>query len=416
MQRGDRIITALDLGSHKIRVATVLVSQDQDLKVIGYGESFSHGIRRGQIIDLKEAVESIKEAVSIASKSGNVRISKVTIGLGGPHFKLIESKGAIAVSRADGEISQEDVGRVLDSARAISIPANREIIHTIPTEYIVDNDEKTKDPVGMHGIRLETNAVLVLGSTQVLKMVRKAIQDSGIELENIVYSPIATSRAILTKKQKELGCVSVDIGSGSTGISVWNESDLKFASVLPMGSNLITNDVAIGLRIAPEVSEKIKTEFGCCLASNVSRREQLVLSDWGIENIIMSKFELARIIEERLCDILNTVNEELKRSGKADFIPAGVVLSGGGARLDGIVELAKKRLKLPVEIGRVRDIKSEFGEFFNPDLATLAGILLYQHEKEQEYLYQKQPSYLERKSQDNSLFGKIKEWFSELIP
>lgn len=411
----DRIITALDLGSHKIRAAVLLVSQAQDLKVIGYGESFSHGIRRGQVIDLKEAVESIKEAVAMASKNGNVKISKVTIGLGGSHFKLIDSRGAIAVSRADGEISQDDVNRVLDSARAISLPANREIIHTIPAEYIIDNDEKTKDPVGMRGVRLEANTVLILGSTPVLKMVRKAIQDSGLELESIVYSPLAVSRAVLTKKQRELGTVSVDIGSGSTGISIWEESDLKFASVLPVGSSLITNDVAIGLRIAPELSEKVKTEFGCCFAANVSRREQLVLADWGIENMVMSKFELTRIIEARLCEILDMVADELKKSGKANLLPAGVVLSGGGVRLEGVVELAKKRLKLPVEIGRVREVKSDFSEFFNPDSATLAGLLLYQYEHEQKNDTAKM-SVLEKKSSGEGFGAKIKEWLSDLIP
>jgi cell division protein FtsA len=416
MSRGDRIITALDLGSHKIRVATLLVSPTQDLKIIGYGESPSHGIRRGQIIDLKEAVESIKEAISLASKSGNVKISKITVGLGGAHFKLMDSKGAIAVSRADGEISQEDVSRVLDSARAISIPTNREIVHTIPSEYIIDNDEKIKDPVGMHGVRLESNVVLVLGSTPVLKLVRKSVQDSGVELENIVYSPLAASRAVLTKKQKELGSVCVDIGSGSTGISVWEESELKFASVLPVGSSLITNDVAIGLRIAPELSEKVKTEFGCCFAANVSKREQLVLADWGIENIIMSKFELARIIEARLCEIFDMVGEELKKSGKANFLPAGVVLSGGGVRLEGAIELAKKRLKLPVEIGRVREIKSDFGEFFNPDSATLAGILLYQYENERDFSSQKQVLSSNKKVFEEGFWAKVKEWFSELIP
>jgi len=416
MSRGDRIITALDLGSHKVRVAILLISQVQDLKVIGYGESPAHGIRRGQIIDLKEAVESIKEAVALASKSGNIKISKITLGLGGVHFRLMDSKGAIAVSRADGEISQDDVNRVLDSARAISLPANREIVHTIPSEYIIDGDEKTKDPVGMRGVRLEANVILILGSTPVLKMARKAVQDSGLELESIIYSPLAASRAVLTKKRKELGSVSVDIGSGSTGISVWEESQLKFASVLPIGSSLITNDVAIGLRIAPELSEKIKTEFGCCFAANVSRREQLVLADWGVENMVMSKFELARIIEARLCEIFDMIGEELKKSGKANFLPAGVVLSGGGVRLEGVVELAKKRLKLPVEIGRVREVKSDFSEFFNPDSATLAGALLYQYEREQEALFHRSAISSEKKNSGEGFWAKAREWFSELIP
>lgn len=411
----DRIITALDLGSHKVRVATLLVGQVQDLKVIGYGDSPARGIRRGQIIDLNEAVESIKEATALASKNGNVKISKVTVGLGGVHFRLINSKGSIAVSRADGEISRDDVARVLDSARAISIPANREIIHIIPSEYVIDGDEKTKDPVGMRGVRLEVNAILVLGSTPVLNMVRKAIQDSGLMLENIVYSPLATSRATLTKKQKELGSISIDIGSGSTSFSIWEESELKFASVLPVGSNLITNDVSVGLRVAPELSEKIKTEFGCCLAASVSRREQAVLTDWGFENMIISKFELARIIEARFCEILDMVGEEIKRSGKSSILPAGVVLSGGGSRLDGAVELAKKRLKLPVEIGRTREIKSDFGEVFNSDSATLAGVLLYQYEKEKEASSQNIYS-SNKKADGEGFWDKIKEWFSELIP
>lgn len=407
----ERIITALDLGSHKVRAGVLLVGQNGDLSVIGFGETPSQGIRRGQIIDAKEAVESIKEAVSMASKSANVRISRVCVGLGGTHFKLMSSKGAVAVSRADGEISNEDVIRVLEAAKLSALPANREVIHTLPVEYRIDSEEKVKNPVGMKGIRLEAEAMLVLGSTPVLKLVRKAVQEAGLEIDDLIYAPLATSRAVLSKKKKELGCVVLDIGGGTTSLAVWEESELKFSSVLPIGSSHITSDVSIGLRIAPEISEKIKTEYGCCVLNNVSRREQAVLSDWGAENIVVPRWELARIIEARTSEILDMAAEELKNSGRPNMWPAGIVISGGGAKMEGVAELAKKKLKLPVELGRVSDLKSDFGEFFSPDAATLAGILLYEYERERE-----EKTQTARISVGAGFFGKLKDWFVDLMP
>ena len=409
----ERIITALDLGSHKIKVATLLVGAAGDLKIIGFGESLARGIRRGQVIDHKEAVESIKEAVAAASKSGNVKISRLTVGLGGPHFKLINSHGSIAVSRADGEISPDDVNRVLDSARTVSLPANRDIVHTIPVIYTIDGVDKVKDPVGMKGVRLESDVILVLGSSPVLKSVKKAVQDSGLELEGMVHSPLAASRAVLTKKQRELGVVVVDIGSSVTELSIWEESELKYAGVVPMGSASITNDVAIGLKVAPEISEKIKIEHGSCLVGSVSRREQIVLADWTGDDTVVPKWELSRIIEARVGEIFEMITGELKKSGRANLLPAGVVLTGGGVKMEGVAELAKKKLKLPVEVGRVREIKTEFNEIFSPESATLAGVLLYEYDNEEKR--KERANSLETLSGEG-LWQKVKDWFSELIP
>ncbi len=409
----ERIITALDLGSHKIRVATLLISPESDLKVIGFGVSAARGIRRGQVIDHKEAVASIKEAINAASKSGNVKLSRLTVGLGGPHFKLINSRGSIAVSRADGEISPDDVNRVLDSARAISLPSNRDIVHTIPVAYTIDGLDRVKDPVGMKGVRLEADTILVLGASPVIKAVRKAIQDAGLELESVIYSPLASSRAVLTKKQRELGVAVVAVGAGTTELAIWEESELKYAGVVPMGSNSITNDVAIGLKVAPEISEKIKTEHGSCLTGSVSRREQIVLADWTGDDAVVPKWELTRIIEARVSEIFEMVADELKKSGKASLLPAGVVLTGGGVKMEGVQELAKKKLKLPVELGRVREIKSDFNEIFSPESATLAGVLLYEYDNEER---KKERAGNLETLPGEGLWQKIKDWFSELIP
>ncbi|MBI2465946.1 MAG: cell division protein FtsA [Candidatus Sungbacteria bacterium] len=409
----ERIITALDLGSHKIRVATLLIGRDDELKVIAYGESWTRGVRRGQLIDAREAVVSIKEAVAAASRTGNVKISKIVAGLGGPHFKLMNSRGSIAVSRADGEISPDDVNRVLDSARAVSIPSNREIVHTIPVVYTVDGEEKIKDPVGMRGVRLEAEVVLVLGLSPVLRSVRKAVAEAGLELEKIIYTPLASSRAVLTKKQRELGSAVVDIGASTTSICIWEESDLKHAAVVPVGSSKITDDVAIGLRVSPEISEKIKTEHGCCLAAGVSRREQVVLADWSNNDAVVPKWELARIIEARASEILEMVQEEFKKTGQPNFLPAGVVLAGGGARLEGLVDLARKKFKLPVELGRVREVKTDFNEIFTADAATLTGLLLYEYDSEQS---QGERAPAVPADAMGGLWHKIKDWLADLVP
>ncbi len=409
----ERIITALDLGSHRVRVGTLLIGPNNDLKIIGLGESVARGIRRGQVIDLKEAVESIKEAVSLASKTGNIKISKLSVGLSGPYFKLMNSRGSIAVSRADGEISRDDVNRVLESAKSIPLPPNKEIIHVLPIEYEIDREEKVRDPIGMKGIRLESNVVLVLASTPVIKGVAKAVEQAGYSVENIVYAPLAISQAVLSKKQKELGVAVLDIGENSTNLIIWRESDLRHTAVLPVGSAWITNDVAIGLKISPELSEKVKTEHGCCVVNNVSRREQIVLADWGMNNIVMSKWELARIIEARASEIFELASQELKNFNQPGSLPAGIVLVGGGAKMEGSVELARKKIKLPVELGRVRDIKSDIADFFRPDFATLAGLLLF--EQEQEGSKTERTSF-NRASAGPGFWSKVREWFYDLIP
>lgn len=417
----ERIITALDLGSHQVRVATLLVDSassrqgEAGLKVIAYGESVSRGIRRGQVIDLKEAVDAMKEVVTLASKSGNVKISRLAVGLGGPHFKLMPSRGSVAVSRADGEIAHEDVMRVLESARAVSLPLNREIVHVIPVEYKVDSEESVKDPVGMKGVRLEAAVTLVLGSTPVLRLVKKAFQEAGLAVDNWVYTPLASASAVLTKKQRELGAVVLDIGGSTTSLSVWEESSLKHAEVLPVGAGHITNDVATGFKVSPEVSEKIKVEHGCCLSALVSKREQAVLADWGMDNLVVPKWELARIIEARAGEIFGLVNEELKRIGKAGLLPAGAVLIGGGVKMEGMAELAKRRLKLPVELGRIRNIKSDFNEFFDSDCAALAGILLWQYDHEATQ-HKKSLATASDTVLPANWWAKIKEWFYDLVP
>ena len=409
----ERIITALDLGSHKIRVGVLLVGPNNDLKIIGLGESTARGIRRGQVIDIKEAAESIKEAVMAASKSGNIKISKLAVGLSGPYFKLMPAHGSIAVSRADSEISQDDVNRVLDSAKAALLPANKEIIHVLPLEYEVDREEKVKDPVGMKGVRLEANVSLILISTPVSKTVAKAVEQAGFKVESIIHAPLALGQAVLSKKQRELGVVVLDIGASTTNLTMWAESDLRHTSVLPIGSASITNDMAIGLKISPELSEKVKTEYGCCVVNNVSRREQVVLADWGADNIVMSKLELARIIEARASEIFELAAQDLKTCEKAGPLPAGAVLVGGGVKMEGMLELARKKLKLSVELGRIRDIKSDVADFFHPDFATLAGLLIFEHEREQTIGAK---TGFASTAHSSRFLSKIKEWFYDLIP
>lgn len=420
----ERIITALDLGSHVLRVGVLLISpkknsktlsvlEGDDLKIMGWGQSPARGLRRGQVIDLKEAVASIKEAVGAASRNANVKISKLVVGLGGVHVKLKPSLGAVAVSRADGEISHEDVSRVLESAQAVSLPLNYEVINIIPLEYKLDAEGKIKEPVGMKGVRLEAEVMLVLASSPVLKLIRKALAEANLEVESWAYAPLATARAVLSKKQQELGCAVIDLGGGTTSLSVWEESNFVYANVLPIGASHITNDVAIGLKIAPEFSEKVKIDYGCSLASSVSKREQVVLSDWGTENLVTPKWELARIIEARCSEIFDLVAEELNKINKANLLPSGIVLCGGGSKLEGLLELAKKKLRLPVELGRPRNIKSDSAEFFDPALATLAGLLIYGYEEEQT---KRNKSISTETNWGGDFWSKIKDWLEDLMP
>ncbi len=408
----EEVIVGLDIGSYKIRTVVARLNiETEKPQIVGMGESYSNGIRRGIVVDVEEATSSISSSIEKAERTSGVPIEHAFISVGGSHVVSENSKGVIAVARADNEITEDDVSRVIDAASAISLPPNHEILHVVPRYFIVDNQEGIKDPVGMNGVRLEVEAIIVEGATSYIKNLTKCIARAGIEIDDLIVSPLAADYSVLSKKQKELGVALVDIGGGTTGLVVHEEGDLITVSVLPVGSEHITNDLAIGLRTSIEDAEKIKLEYGTALSEEVDKRDEVDLSKIvGGDQQLVARKRIAEIIEARLLEIFSMVDKELKKVDKSGKLPAGVVLCGGGVKIPGVVDLAKKELKLPVQIGFPENIPGVIDKIDDPAFATPEGLIMWgmSHVEEKKDL----PGI----SSMGQTVDKIKGWFKTFLP
>ena len=355
------IITAIDIGTTAISAIVAEKQKDGGIRVLGVAQSPTFGMRKGTVADIDEVVASLKKCVEDASKSSGVRVRRAVVGVSGPHIHTSNVRGVVAISRADGEIVHEDVQRVIQAAEN-SMPKNpnREIIHIVPREYTIDSEDGIKDPVGMSGIRLEVDAMVVDGSKSSLKAIVKCIEGAGLEIDDFVFSSLASAEAVLSRRQKELGVMLLDIGGGTSDFSVWEEGRLIHAGVFSVGGTHITHDIAVGLQVHVDMAEKIKLEFGHSLPETFSKKETIKLADLGLnDQSVFLKRHIAEIIEARLKDILELAAKELKRIDRSGLLPAGVVLIGGASRIPGIEEIAKKELKLPIEVGKTVNLPHE---------------------------------------------------------
>jgi len=380
MSKGD-ILAGIDIGTSFVRTV-IAQKQDDGSKplVLGVSESVSHGISNGIIVDIEEAANSIMQSKEEVERITGIPIERAYISANGNHINSQFSKGVVAVSRADGEISEEDVNRVITAAQAISMPNNREIIGVVPCSYTIDGQEKIKDPVGMNGVRLEVNTLIIEGTAPFIKNLVKCVQRCGIDadIDDLVFAPLAAAKAVLLKRQKELGVVVVDIGKGTTGISVFEDGNILHSAVLPVGAGHITNDIAIGLRTSIDVAEKIKLEFGTALAQETNKKDKINISniDQNEEGEFSRKY-IAEIIEARIEEIFSMVDKELKKVDRSGMLPAGAVLTGGGAKMPEIVKLAKKVLKLPVQVGFPKELDGVVDKVDNPSFATAIGLIMW---------------------------------------
>jgi cell division protein FtsA len=376
------IICGIDVGSSNIRtIIGQLMPSEEKLRIIGVGVAESYGVRKGIIIDIEETLKSINESVEEAERTAGVSIHQAMVSIGGNHITSQYSKGVVAVGRADGEVSDDDIERVIAAAQAISIPPNKEIIHIIPKNYSLDDQKNIKDPLGMNGVRLEVDALIIEGMVPYIKNLGRCFEAAGIEVENFVLSPLAVSLSTLNKRQKELGVVLIDIGGGTTSIAVFEENDLLASAVIPVGGKHITNDIAIGLRTSIDVAEKIKLEFGNAIPREIGKNDDINLAeiDPGEEGIV-SRHHVAEIIEARLEEIFNLVNKELKAIKKDKLLPAGAVLTGGTSKLPGAVDLAKEILSLPAQTGFPAPMGGLVDKVDDPSFATVVGLLMWSFE------------------------------------
>jgi cell division protein FtsA len=372
------MFVGLDIGTTKIACIISELDANGELKIVGVGMSPSDGLRKGVVVNIDKTVRSIQKAVEEAELMAGVDVESVLVGIAGDHIRAINSKGVVAISRDDNEITELDVIRAIDAAKAVSIPMDREILHVIPQEFMVDEQKGIKDPIGMCGVRLETQVHIITGAVTSAQNIYKSVEKAGLKVRDLVLEPLASSYAVLEKDEKELGVALVDMGGGTTDIALYFDESIRHTAVVGLGGKNVTSDIAIGIRTPVDKAEEIKKRFGCAYSSLVKSDEYIsVPGVGGREQREVSKAVLASIIEPRMEEILSLALREIKRTEYADMLGAGIVLTGGCALMDGIQELAEKVFEMPVKIG----VPTGFGGLTeaakSPVHATGVGLCLY---------------------------------------
>lgn len=385
-----KIVVGIDIGSSKI--VTLIAKVDEQVNVLGVSETAATGIRKGQIVDIDEAVISINNSLEAAERMAGYSASHIIASIGGSHVESQNSRGVVAVARPEGEITESDLGRVLDAAKAVSLPSSREIIHILPRSYIVDGQEGIKDPIGMTGVRLEVDTHIISVNSVSIKNMEKAFSVVGVDLDAVVFSGYASSLAVLSDTEKELGVVLVDIGAGTTDISIYVDGSVSYSSVIPIGARHITNDLAIGLRISLESAEKIKLFLSNPPKKQMrtSEGEEEKTFEKSSDEVDLSSLNLSEelkkvskktlidgIIRPRLNELFTMIGIEVKKSGFAAQTPSGIVITGGGAKTIGVNDAAKRMLAMPVRIAIAKDIKGIIDEIQEPSFSAAIGLLKY---------------------------------------
>ncbi len=384
----ENLLVGLDVGSTKVTACCGQIIEGA-AQINGSVKVPNSGVRKGVVSDIEDTVSAVSEALEQLERVSGNKINSAVVGISGAHVETNISEGVVAVARADGEIGQNDVERVIEASRTVALPPNREIIHVIPHSYTVDGQEGIDDPIGMTGIRLEVKAVVISGATSAIKNLTKCVYQAGLEVQNLVFSPIAVAQNMISKKQKEIGSMLLDIGGGTTSIVVFEEGNIIHAAVIPIGSSHITNDLAIGLRTSVETAEKIKIRYGSAIPDKIREAEIVSLSqfDEKDDQRIERKY-ISEIVQARLGEIFALINSELKKIGKEGMLPAGVVLTGGGSKLEDLVEAAKDQLRLPVTNGCYSlEMAGFVDKLSDPVYATSVGLMLHAIEHSADSIY-----------------------------
>lgn len=372
-------VTGLDIGSTKVAAIVGDVDDDGDLHIVGFGTAPSVGMRRGMVVDLEATAAAIEEAVDRAERMAGVNVTSAFVAISGEHIASSDSRGVVAVARGDHEIAESDVARAIDAARMAALPSSdREIIHLLPRDFVVDGQEGVKRPVGMYGTRLEVEVHIVTGTATALANVTKCAQRAGIEVEEMVLAPLASAEAVLTPAERDLGAVVVDVGGGTTSLAVFANGGLCYMAILPVAGAHLTNDIAVGMRTPMAEAEKLKVRWGAATPEAVAEGEMIeVFNVGGKQPRVLPRQELAQYIEPRLDEIFSMVGAQLRRSGYFHRVPAGLVLTGGTALLDGLVEYAGTRLGLPARLGLPDQVTGLVETVRNPSCSTGVGLAMY---------------------------------------
>lgn len=388
----DRTVTGIDIGTSKITTLIANVNEDSAIRVIGVSTVASRGLRKGQIVNIEEATSAISQSLEAAERMAGTSVASAYLLTGGNHIASLNSHGVVAVAEPDKEITENDVKRVIDAAKAISLPQSREILHIIPRGYLVDGQEGIVDPVNMTGVRLEVDTHLITGGAISIRNLYKCVEELGVEVESVIFGGLASSYATLSDTERELGVVLVDIGGGTTDVAIYVDGALSYSSVIPVGAINITKDLAAGLRISLESAEKIKLALGQAPKNpvlpeeeekgkgKIDKGDELDISNLMlVEEIktISRKTLVEGIVKPRLNEIFSLVGLEIKKSGFGGMTPSGIVLTGGGALSVGAVEAARRNLAMSVHIGIPKNISGLIDEITTPAYAASVGLLLY---------------------------------------
>lgn len=408
MNGHENIVVGLDIGTTKICAVVGEISND-DINIIGIGTSPSIGLRKGVVVNIESTVESIKKAVEEAELMAGCEISSVYAGIAGGHITGFNSRGIVAIKGS--EITQADVDRVIDAARAVAIPLDREVIHVLPQEYIVDDQTGIQNPVGMAGVRLEAKIHIVTGAVTSAHNIVKCANRSGLDVCDIVLESLASGEAVLTSEEKELGSALLDLGGGTSDLAIFSGKNIKHTFVLGLGGNNLTNDIAIGVRAPLAEAEKIKTKYGTCLSHSISGDETIEVPGMGgRESRKLPRQILGEILEPRMEEIFSLIQREIYRAGMEGSINSGVVVTGGTALLHGISEIAESVFNLPVRIGRPSGISGLTDVVNNPMYATGVGLVIYGARNQVAKKF---------RIRDDNIFNKVmnrmKKWFKDVI-
>jgi cell division protein FtsA len=376
--RKERYVVGLDVGTSKVTAVVTEVIDGGGLDVVGIGVAESAGIRRGVVVNVDAAVDAIKKAIDEAELMAGVEIDSVHLGLSGPHIKGFNSRGVIAVAGKNREITREDVRRAIDAAKAVSLPTGREILHVLPQDFVVDDQDGIGAPVGMLGARLEVNVHIITGSQSSTQNIVGCVNRAGVEVVETVVEQLAASEAVLTQDEKELGVALVDVGGGTTDVAIYERGSLWHTAVIPIGGDHFTNDIAVGLRTPVPDAEKIKRKCGCALSAMVDEDETMeVASVGGRKPRVMARRILSEILQPRAEEIFHLVWDEIRRAGYEKCLNSGIVLTGGGAILDGMPEIAEQIFDLPIRRGYPGSVGGLADHVNSPTFATGVGLVLY---------------------------------------
>ncbi len=399
---GGRMIVGLDIGTSKVVAIVGEISPEGDLSVVGLGSHKSSGLKKGVVVNIDSTVQSIQRAVEEAELMAGCQIHSVYAGIAGSHIRSLNSHGIVAIK--DREVFDQDIERVIDAAQAVAIPADQKILHILPQEYVIDDQEGVKEPLGMSGVRLEAKVHLVTCAMNAAHNIEKCIRRCGLEVEDIILEQLASSYAVLTDDEKELGVCMVDIGGGTTDIAVFSEGAIRHTGVIPIAGDQVTNDIAMALRTPTQYADEIKIKYACALAKLTGAEETIKVPSVGDRPPReLSRQALAEVVEPRYEELFTLIQAELRRSGFEDMIPAGIVLTGGTSKMEGVIELAEEIFHMPVRLGAPQSVKGLKDIVNNPIYSTGVGLLMYgmkQQGRERNI----------KGSNSESMLSKLKSW------